>query len=612
MAIMSATASGGVMPFPDEIIQIICEFAAEQDQSTAYALALTSKQVCRWTAKARWRTISITSPKQLISFWSIINALPEEIVEGFWKLHDAQIEEHRGGTWSEKTVMELYSLQEIVGTMGESKERKIDGISFPPGGQPHVYVKNLFVDIAKEGVVEDELSGLFYESCISYFDTLSGEIWPDGLALDPAYFLQRWNGESSSMLETVSLGPLELLRLDLRCGTDLPIKELTITVNEMLEGVKLNDTLPVSLQRLHLIGTSVDSPLSGMTPPWSLFRSLCTQYMEDTTTKVSKRRLTHIRYDTRRFSFKPAEITAKRMGPLFRELTLSPSSSDQITHTSAQEATASFQFDGPRHAAPSRGAGNVARLQSTTNLVSIHKYAQRGDPIAQYMCNIGVGQLDFLQLAWEPMTGSKDMLESVQPWYKRRADTVDTSQINGTDSKEHGRYHGMRDETGGWPRERRGAWTERSEKSIDSFGAEMREAIESQWGWHGREIEAAGRYCRQLDEDLENGITQKPYERNSAFSPDGDILSKEKIESNPDVHEKEIAEMQRVTALIRQKFPDCDLSHPNFTNNNESPLCFGIRAPRSLVHLGGKAPFTYHDRLQLFYDRANGGKGAWP
>ncbi|PWN33651.1 uncharacterized protein FA14DRAFT_64251 [Meira miltonrushii] len=609
---MNAATSDGVMPFPDEIIQIICEFAAEQDQSTAYALALTSKQVCKWTAKARWRTISITSPRQLISLWSIIYALPKEIVEGFWKLYDAQEELQRGGTWSEKTVTELYPLQVIVERLGESKRRKVDGISFPPGGHPHVYVKNLFFDLVNDRAVGDKSSRMFFQICTSFFEILLGGIWPEGLALNPLYLLQRWNGESSSVLETVSIGPLEALHLNHRCGPDLPIKEMTITVNETSERLALNHTLPVSLQRLHLIGASVDSPLSGMTPPWSLFKSLCTPYMGDPTSKTSKRRLTHIRYDTRRFSFKPAEITAKRMGPLFRELTLSPSDTHQTTHTTAKEATASFQFDGPRHAAPSKGSGNVARLQSTTNLVSIHKLAQQGDPIAQYMCNIGIGQLAFLQFAWEPMTGSKEMLESVQPWYKRNADSADTSQQNETDSREDGRQHGMRDETGGWPRERRGAWTERSEKSIDSFGAEMREAIESQWGWHGDGIEAAGRYCRQSEENIEDGTTRDPFERNSAFTPDGDTLSKEKIESRPDLYNSEIAEMQKVTALIRQKFPNCNLSHPNFANDSESPLCFGIRAPRSLVHLGGKASFTYHDRLRLFYDRANGGKGAWP
>ena len=76
-----------VMPFPDEIVRLICEYAAEQDQSTAYALALTSRDICQWTAKARWKTITITSAEQLISFWSIIYALPEDIVEEIGRAH---------------------------------------------------------------------------------------------------------------------------------------------------------------------------------------------------------------------------------------------------------------------------------------------------------------------------------------------------------------------------------------------------------------------------------------------------------------------------------------------------------------------------------------------
>lgn len=609
---MKIAALDGVMPFPNEIVRLICEFAAERDQSTAYALALTSKSVCQWTAEARWRTVSITSLKQLISFWSIIYAMPEEIVEGFWKLHEIKGDQNTA-EMSKVIVQDLYGLQEIVEKLKEPASRTVKGISFPLSGPPHTYINNLFVDVTKENSLADESTKQTVKTCRIFFESLLGRIW--GIFLDPLFFLSRWNGEASSLLERVSLGPLELSRLIPQFGPSLPIRELTITLSDGMERFNFQASLPKSLERLHVIGACVNSPSSGVTPPWSLFKSLSTPYMEDRdpriphTPTISKFRLTHIRYDTRRFSFKPAEITAKRMGPLFRELTFTPTESNLPNKTSAQEATASFQFDGPRHAAPSRGAGNLSRLQSTSNLVPIHKLAQQGDPVAKYMFEIGVGQLAFFQLAWEPMTGSKEMLNSVQPWYKRKADYDGKSQNDETDSREAGADHGMRDDTGGWPRERRGAWTERSERTIDSFGAELRDAIESMWGWHGHEIEAAGRYCKQLEE---GGTENAPFQRNSAFSPNADILSKETIEANPDLYKRESVEMRKVIALIKERVPTCELSHPQFAANDGSPLCFGIRAPRSLVHLGGKASLTYHDRLLLFYDRANGGKGPWP
>lgn len=609
----------GILPFPDDVLRIICELAALEDQSTAYALALTSQKVCKWTAKSRWRTITITSPKQLISFWTIIHAIPDDISAEFWNLYH-----YTGGLEDEEFFQDKVrkaiskKLQKKVRNMMKSKDGRVKGISFPPGGYPHVYVKNLFIDIRSGCSQLGECWRLFYAICTDFCEMTSGDDLSESLFLDPLLVLQRWNDADRASLEVVSLGVLESLNFNLNCGPNLLIKELTIVCDEGMESLHF---LPRTVERLHIIGESSESPLSGITPPWSLFKSLCTPYADQRyslssgSSRIRERELTHIRYDTRRFSFKPAEITAKRMGPLFRELTLTPLDSDQRLQQSAKEATASFQFDGPPHAAPFRGAGNLERLQSTTNLIPIHKLAQQGDPIAQYMCTIGIGQVALLQLAWEPMTGSEEMLKSVQPWYKKGQNHGSTVRMDDKNSNEEtSKHHGMRDETGGWPRERRGAWTERSEKSnsVDSFAAELREAIESLWGWHGDEVEAAGRYCRKVEENGENKLAQNPYERNSAFSLNNDILSKDMIEGSPDLYQREWAEMQKVISLIRRDIPTCQLSHPKFASDDDNPLCFGIRAPRSLVHLGGKAAFSFHDRLRLFYDRAQGGKGAWP
>ena len=249
--------------------------------------------------------------------------------------------------------------------------------------------------------------------------------------------------------------------------------------------------------------------------------------------------------------------------------------------------------------------------KSSTNQFPIHKFAQQGDPVAQYMFDIGVGQLAFFQFAWEPMTGSKEMLNSIHPWYKKSTNNTTSSQNDEMDSKEGSKDHDMLDETGGWPQERRGAWTERSETTVDSFREELREAISNVWGWHGQRVEAAEKYCRELEE-RRNEASHTPYERNSALRPVVHPMTREMMERNPNKFDILMAEMQKMVAIIKQNVPNCELSHPEFVSNDKSPLCFGIRTPESLIHLGGKASLTFYDRLRVFKDRANGGKGPWP
>lgn len=61
---------------------------------------------------------------------------------------------------------------------------------------------------------------------------------------------------------------------------------------------------------------------------------------------------------------------------------------------------------------------------------------------------------------------------------------------------------------------------------------------------------------------------------------------------------------KRLTRVVREL-------REGFSVANED-VQFGVRAPESLIHLGGKVPFEFQERLALFEDRARGGKGVWP
>ncbi|KAI3478589.1 hypothetical protein L1887_59434 [Cichorium endivia] len=104
-----------------------------------------------------------------------------------------------------------------------------------------------------------------------------------------------------------------------------------------------------------------------------------------------------IRFDTRKFAFRPCEITASRLKPFFEELTTDigeASGGDQPL----RPVTEAFSHTGPRHAAPHRGAGNqvIAQLNGR-NQTTV------STPKREALARLGCGKFQKLHLCWDPL-----------------------------------------------------------------------------------------------------------------------------------------------------------------------------------------------------------------
>ncbi len=154
--------------------------------------------------------------------------------------------------------------------------------------------------------------------------------------------------------------------------------------------------------------------------------------------------ITHLRYDTRKFSLRPCEITASRLKPYFVELTTATDDPIQAhlgdPSSGVHDRTAGFTHNGPRHAAPPRGAGNFANSNRAVDLhgsQTTHKQA--------VLDAFGRNKFQKLHLCWDPypvnIAGSS--AASQMATLNDRAGVAQASAPNDTD----------------WPVERHDIWT---------------------------------------------------------------------------------------------------------------------------------------------------------
>lgn len=151
-------------------------------------------------------------------------------------------------------------------------------------------------------------------------------------------------------------------------------------------------------------------------------------------------------------------------------------------------------------------------------------------------------------------------------------------------------------DSGGWPQERRGAWTERSGKAR-VFAAELVEAIAQLFGWHGQAHEYA-----ELASRIRRGWSDKERETLAALqlAVECELACAASASSHPDA-----AARQSAASTTTQREPDA-------SDSIAAPLEFAVRAPASLLKMDtGPAAFELEQRLALFLDRAAGGPGAW-
>jgi hypothetical protein len=573
---------------PVELVSRICILAAENDRHCAYALAFTSRDVCKWTAEARWKTIAITNVKQYFAFVRELLELPDDLFDKvllFMSHH-------------------YPTLLSMVSKPDESSPRQ--SISHPKVK----LIRHMFIDIDE---AEEGISGGYHRLEGLLRDTQLNELKGEAMSSEghvfkypfvnaiimPLSHYGRITDKQGFGFEHVSLGP-NSGRLASQVGDDyLALREFTGVL-----GPKDNFAWfmgkPIAfqwLERLHLIGVDDHSSLSGVDPPWILLDAMRRN-------RGTKKSLSHIRYDTRKFAFKPAEIFATRLRPLLQEMTVDYSSTEVSPQSVVNNTTSIYQHEGPRHSAPSRGAYHQYKQNNSSTRALTPVQHIKGDVFADILeTEFKEGSLEFLQFAWEPMNALEKRAEDV-PWHRRAR--FSSGNIDEDDGKKGQKENvDTLKDTGGWPRERKGAWTERSDRDLSpTFAAELRDAINSLYGWDAPGIEAAAKFsARKESLPKEEGEKLK----NVAFTSVGSGEMVEKIRKG--VKEEDRERLERRANDIQSVL---NSQEDQLTSTSTPKLQYGVRAPRSLVHLGGKVPYSKAERLALFEDRARGGKGAWP
>ncbi|GAC98385.1 hypothetical protein PHSY_005979 [Pseudozyma hubeiensis SY62] len=150
--------------------------------------------------------------------------------------------------------------------------------------------------------------------------------------------------------------------------------------------------------------------------------------------------VTKIRYDTRKFAFRPCEITASRLKPFFEELTTTGVESTEMNGDEGNASTSSFTHSGPRHAAPHRGAGHYSKPDPGSQSGRTNLTAKQA-ALNTFGCN----KFETLHLCWDPVPGTDDNGGTTALQRSSDAQTSSTFPGAGGDAD--------------WPVERQDIWT---------------------------------------------------------------------------------------------------------------------------------------------------------
>ncbi|KAJ1035598.1 hypothetical protein NDA18_000376 [Ustilago nuda] len=114
--------------------------------------------------------------------------------------------------------------------------------------------------------------------------------------------------------------------------------------------------------------------------------------------------VTKLRCDTRKFSFRPCEITASRLKPSFEELTTTTAPTLPLANgddDTARLRALEFAHSGSRYAAPARGAGNYSAPNSDNM-----SQGRIPTPKRAALKFLGCHRFSKLHLCWDPAPAS--------------------------------------------------------------------------------------------------------------------------------------------------------------------------------------------------------------
>lgn len=539
----------GVHKLPAELLCHIFRLAASTHIPTAHACAFVSKKVCRWTAPDRWRTIVCTSLTQLDSLLKLV-------------ISDLDLE---------------YS------TLGREPFISL------PSEQPGEFVYNLFIE------TEDEEESSDWGT-VAYRDRI------DRLAkYDPLMYFRN--------VSYLALGDYEIGRL-LQCSGFPLVRKLLVTYSDEgylreffdeLDGTyqppHSYDDGNSALQSIHVVAIDRRNKLSGLPMPIQLFARMRSgsisrggyvshfvdnidnspDYWIPPTDSEKWNTNVKIRFDTRKFAFRPCEITASRLKPFFEELTTDigeASGGDQPL----RPVTEAFSHTGPRHAAPHRGAGNqvIAQLNGR-NQTTV------STPKREALARLGCGKFQKLHLCWDPLpdgegTPSDESHRAGETdWPVERQDIWTNTVMHAKEARtQQSRVQTSR--TGCQPETGKDELTSRpgqkwvippgaASKDSASFKADMVDSIRTTLGW-----------TRQEQELLSN---------TPLFSRDADL-------SNHFGSHERVDVLKRIVAA---HLPPGAIDDPN------EALAVRIVPPAERLRMGGYyVPFTKKQRVQWFLD----------
>ncbi|WFD44969.1 hypothetical protein MPSI1_003644 [Malassezia psittaci] len=453
---------------PIELLQNVFYQAAISDPKTAHRLAKVSHQACECSKVARWTHLTITSMDGLRELMKLLHHLRSS---------------------SAITPLSL------------------------PGIEPSFFTRSLSIHTETTSMdlitYLSELSDSDRKEMIHEHDFLS--LFPnlDALNLGSAEF-QAFSPSiqqiSPTSLRLVYNGNETLLRSVFTPYPNANAARGAFTVPSSWK-VKAPG-LRRRLRYLHIIGIDPQSELTGLPFPMDVLEPLCVgstsmgsflhAYLVqnanmdiETSTDDSDPEwtpgVTYLRYDTRKFSYRPTDILASRLRPFFQQLNI-------------------------------------------------------GDEEDDLMTQIGASRLLQLDLRW---LSSGPTLNTMEDEQRKKLNSAMFS--------------------GGWPRELRGAWTDRSmthNSPYESFRYELSESIQSLYGWDPPSLGASqiltteGAYV----ERIENGFSAKDRQvMDSAQSYISDVK------------------------LVRSG------------QYAMEPVSFRMRYPASFLHLG-EAPVAFSDR----------------
>lgn len=280
-----STSSLDAPRLPLELIERITALAARLHPWTKLPLALCCRDICKWTARARWHTILLTRPEQAILFSQCILLHYQQ--SGLWRGPDLS----------------------AAGLPGEGSQHRVanePALSLPASIQG--CIKALFLH---PGSTSDYVTAARLKDSIRVIlrhQAVMGEL---------------------DLLDIWSLDEEEIASSLLYLPRELTIGYGMLSHHPVLPPLHAASTARTRLKRLHLIGAHGAEP-GGLTMPYEGLARWrkggvsvdgAAAALEMKANDIVEARgalpspaehveLTHIRYDTARFSFKPPEIVA--------------------------------------------------------------------------------------------------------------------------------------------------------------------------------------------------------------------------------------------------------------------------------------------------------------